>query len=144
MQTNSAAQTNSDEQEQNKSSVLNASESRDKTMKPVEDEVMHRDAGILASTTDGGASTRACASDQTMASSSTALAIPTMSSSSTALAVPGTMSEKRGSADLAADGAPVGKRTRTVMHTTITPVTKLVTKKGKSVTVECNEERNYA
>ena len=108
----------------------------DSTMKPVEDDVMHRD-----STTDGGANTRACAANQTISSSSTALSIPTMASSSTALVVPNTISEKRGGSELSPTSFPIGKKTRTVMHTTITPVTSVVTKKGQSVTITCNEEK---
>ena len=66
----------------------------------------------------------------------------TIPSTSTTLAVPVTQqyAEKRPGEVLSAESS-VSKRTRTVLHTTITPVTKIVTKKGKDVAIECNEEK---
>ena len=95
-----------------------------------------------ARTPDACVSSETTSSSSSSSSSTTGEQTPTMDhtcNAETALAIPLTIPEKRSGSELQSEGQ-VAKKTRTVMHTTIAPVTQVVTKRGTSVTIDCNEE----
>ena len=89
------------------------------------------EAGDRASASGACVSSETTSSSSSSSSSVTGEQTPSMDqtrNADTALAVPLTIPEKRSGSELQSEGQ-VAKKTRTVLHTTITPVTQVVTKK---------------
>ena len=77
---------------------------------------------------------------QTSMPSSSTTVQTSMPGQSTMPHIPSDIGEKRPASELIVADPPMQKKTRTIMHTTITPVKSVMTKRGKTVQVECNEE----